>query len=178
MSSKRISDSLFDGTANLFALMFLARLQLSAGLLALEVLSLFYFFRGHQSQFQMLRVVKLVTRYHSAVFAALADLLYKYLALMAILIVASLSALMAMAGQELFTSALTDGDLVSAFSSFLAEQSDYLSATAWTVLDLGRGLLAWLASALMTDLLAGMLPTVQSLTAYVVTHESFASTLD
>ena len=87
-------------------------------------------------------------------------------------------ALVSVAGQEFLTDTLADGDLIRAFSTFLSQKGYYFSTSTWTILDLIRCLLAALTRSLMTDLLTLMLPTVELLSAYVVTHEFFASTFD
>ena len=75
VTAEGVSHSLFDGTADLLALVFLTRLQLTTYFLALVMLDIFYFFCGHHLQFEMLRVVKFIARDLPTVFATLANLL-------------------------------------------------------------------------------------------------------
>ena len=75
VTTEGVSHSLFDRTANLLALVLLARLQLTAYFLALVMLDIFYLFWRHHLQFEMLRIVKFIARDLPTVFAALADLL-------------------------------------------------------------------------------------------------------
>ncbi len=75
VTTEGVSHSLFDGTANLLALVFLTRLQLTTYFLALVMLNIFYLFWRHHLQFEMLGIVKFITRDLPTVFAALANLL-------------------------------------------------------------------------------------------------------
>ena len=75
VTAERISHSLFDRTADLFALVLLTRLQLTTYFLALVMLDIFYLLWGHHLQFEMLRIVKFIARYLTTVFTALAHLL-------------------------------------------------------------------------------------------------------
>jgi hypothetical protein len=130
---------------------------------------------SHESQFEVFWVVQLIARYHSAIFSASANLFNKYFALLTIIVMAPLSALMSVAWKELLAGALTHRDLVGALPPLFTEESDDLSATTGAVLDPCWSLLAWLACALMTHLLASVLPTIQRLSAEVVAHELLAS---
>lgn len=123
-------------------------------------------------------VVQLVARYHSAIFSARAHLFNKNFALLAIIVMAPLSALMSVAWKELLAGALAHRDLIGALPPLFTEKSDNLSATTGAVLDSCRSLLTWLACALMTNLLASVFPTVQRLSAEVVAHEPLASAFD
>jgi hypothetical protein len=81
MPSKRISYSLFDRAANLFAPVLLTRLKSPTLLLAFVVFWILDLLRSHESQFEVFWVVQLVARYHSAIFSASAHLFNKYFAL-------------------------------------------------------------------------------------------------
>ena len=123
----------------------------------------------------MVWVVQLVARYHSAIFTAPANLFNKNFALLAIMVMAPLSALMSVTWKEFLAGALAHRDLVGALPPLFTEESDNLSATTRAVLDPCWSLLTRLACALMTHLLASVLPTIQRLSAEVVAHELLAS---
>lgn len=82
---------------------------------------------------------------------------------------------MSVAWKELLAGALAHRDLVGALPPLFTEEGNDLSATTGAVLDPCWGLLAWLACALMTHLLASVLPTIQRLSAEVVAHELLAT---
>ena len=75
VTAEGVSHSLFNGTADLLALVFLARLELTTYFLALVMLDIFYLFWRHHLQFEMLGIVKFIARDLPTVFAALANLL-------------------------------------------------------------------------------------------------------
>lgn len=75
VTAEGVSHSLFDGTANLLALVLLTRLELTTYFLALVMLDIFYLLWRHHLQFEMLGIVKFIARDLPTVFAALAHLL-------------------------------------------------------------------------------------------------------
>ena len=155
--------------------MFLARLILTAWLLAFEGLCFLDLFRRHLSQFKMFRVVQFVARDHPAVFSAPASLFNQNFASLALIIVALLCALMELTRKEFLAYALANRYLISAFPSLLAEKSNNLSTSARAILDSSRSLLARLAGAFMTHFLAIVFPTIQRFPADVMTHELLAA---
>ena len=123
----------------------------------------------------MLWVVQLVAGYHSAIFAARAHLFNKNFAFLAIIVMASLSALMTVTWKELLAGPLAHRDLIGALPPLFTEESHDLSATTGTVLDLCWSLLTWLACSFMTNLFASVFTTIQRLSTEVVAHEPLGS---
>jgi hypothetical protein len=113
----------------------------------------------------MFWVIEFVAGYYSLIFTTLTQLFNKFLASVAILIMAFLLALVTDAGQEFFTDTLADRDSICAFSSLFPEDIyDFLSSTG-TEFDLLGLFLAGLAGSLMANFLARMLSAVQCLAA-------------